>query len=547
MNCRGRVWSRQLGGAVSSRRDDQARRGCTALMLAVAFLTGGCKVGSDYWGPPASPVAPSYPTASANVVEDLPSPHDVGLAARESEHRPDTRRPEPNSVIAEAPELAGWWTSLNDPILDELIASAVANNRDLRVAAERVFESRARRGTVASSLFPQIAADGSFTHERRPSGGLFSGSIRDWWALGGDLSWEIDVFGRLRRLLEAADADVGERQELYRDTLILLIAETATAYVEARSHQEQMAIVEANIQVQSETVRLVRSRFANEKTDMLDVHQAEGSLKEVQAGYPAFRILYRQSINRLSVLIGEPPGTVDAVMSMPQSIPSAPEHVAVGIPAELLRRRPDIRAAERRIAAQTARIGASIGELYPQFSIIGSFGLGANDFSALWQTNAIGASISPGMRWNILNFGRYRSNVWVQESLQRQHMLEYENVVLQAAEEVDNALVAFHERRERGKLLQESIEHYSEAVRLAQIKYRAGHTDLQRVLDSQRSLLASQNLLVLNRTAEVQAFVALYRAMGGGWQAPVRQARSTSAAPVGDPGETMLTPAPADP
>ena len=201
-----------------------------------------------------------------------------------------------------APELVSWWTALNDPILNELIVCAVENNRDLRVAAERIFEARARRGTVASSLFPQIDTDASFTHERRPSGGIFGGSIRDWWSWGTNLSWEIDVFGRLRRLLEAADADVGERQELYRDTLILLIAETAATYVEARSHQEQMAIVEANIEVQSETVRLVRSRFDNEKTDMLDVSQSEGSLKGVEAGYPTFRILYRQSINRLSVL-----------------------------------------------------------------------------------------------------------------------------------------------------------------------------------------------------------------------------------------------------
>ena len=517
---------------------------CTGVAMMIVFLTSGCRVGPDYCGPPASPVAKHYPTASQDIADELPSPQGMGVMSGSAEDQGESNRFEVSPADIVGPELASWWTALNDPILDELIVHAVENNRDLRVAAERIFEARARRGTVASSLFPQIDTDASFTHERRPSGGVFGGTVRDWWAWGGDLSWEIDVFGRLRRLLEAADADVGERRELYRDTLVLLIAQTAATYVEARSHQEQMAIVEANIEVQAETVRLVRSRFENEKTDMLDVSQSEGSLKGVQAGYPTFRILYRQSINRLSVLLGCPPGTVDAIMSKPQPIPGAPEHVAVGIPAELLRRRPDIRSVERRIAAQTARIGAAEGELYPQFSIIGSFGLEANDFSKLWQSGAIATGVTPAVRWHILNFGRYRSNVWVQESLQRQYIWEYENAVLQAAEEVDNALVAFHEGKERGKLLQESIDHYRAAVHIAQIKYRAGTTDLQRVLDSQRSLLASQNLLVVNRSEVVQAFISLYRALGGGWQVPVGQVTSAAATGRVNPPE-MIPPPPA--
>ena len=278
---------------------------------------------------------------------------------------------------------------------------------------------------------------------------------------------------------------------------------------------------------------------------MLDVSQSEGSLKGVEAGYPTFRILYRQAINRLSVLIGCPPGTVDQLMTKPQAIPQAPDSVAVGIPAELLRRRPDIRAVERRIAAQTARIGGAVGELYPQFSITGSFGLEAGDFSALWQSSAIAAGIMPGMRWHILNFGRYRSNVWVQQSLQRQYMWEYENAVLQAAEEVDNALVGFQEGRQRGELLQEAVQHYQEAVRLSQIKYRAGYVDLQRVLDSQRSLLASQNLLVVNRAAVVQSFISLYKALGGGWQVPVHQIANTTSPEKGPP-EFIPLPPPAD-
>ena len=518
---------------------------CVLLASAIALPNSGCKVGPDYCGPPISPVADSYPAASADKA-DAPRPlQDGGNPEPATGGQGNVEPIESIPVDEFTPELVSWWTALNDPVLNELIVCAVEGNRDLRVAAERIFEVRARRGTVASSLFPQIDTDGSFTHEKRSAGGMLGGTVRDWWSWGTDLSWEIDVFGRLRRLLEAADADIGEQQELYRDTLILLIAETATTYIEARSHQEQMAIVAANIDVQSETVRLVRSRHSNDKADMLDVRQSEGSLKGVEAGYPSFRILYRQSVNRLSVLIGYPPGAVDALMSQPRPIPHAPEHVATGIPADLLRRRPDIRSVERKIAAQTARIGAAEGELYPQFSITGTFGLGANDFSALWSSNAIGAGVTPAMRWHILNFGRYRSNVWVQESLQRQYIWEYQDTVLRAAEEVDNALVGFSEGKQRGDLLQESVNHYQEAVRLSQIKYRAGAVDLQRVLDSQRSLLASQNLLVLNRTAVVGSFITLYRALGGGWQIPVRQITTTPAAPLEEQPELIPLPAPA--
>ncbi len=515
-----------------------------ALVVAIGLLGSGCKVGPNYCGPPVSPVAKSYPSATTDETIAPTAPRNADNLAGATDPRDDVEATEPVSIDELRPELVSWWTALNDPILNELIVCAAENNRDLRVAAERIFEARARRGTVASSLFPQVDTDATYTHEKIPSGGTLGGAVRDWWTWGTDLSWEIDVFGRLRRLLEAADADIEEERELYRDTLLLLIAETATTYVEARSHQEQMAIVAANINVQAETVRLVRSRYDNDKADMLDVRQSEGSLNGVEAGYPSFRILYRQSINRLSVLIGWPPGAVDALMSQPRPIPHAPEHVTAGIPAELLRRRPDIRSVERKIAAQTARIGAAEGELYPQFSIIGTFGLEAKTFGALWNSDAIGAGITPAVRWHILNFGRYRSNVWVQESLQRQYIWEYQQAVLRAVEDVDNALVGFTEGKQRGQILQKSVDHYQEAVRLSQIKYRAGHVDLQRVLDSQRSLLASQNLLVVNRTDVVRSFISLYRALGGGWQIPVQRIARVTTGPAERLPEVIPVPPP---
>ncbi len=505
---------------------------CAILVIVAGFFSSGCKVGPDYTGPPCPAIGQCYPEATSDeesVVNVIP---DQGCSEDTPAVGGDGESIEVVPIGELGPELANWWTALNDPVLNELVVCVVQQNPDLLLAAERIFESRARRGTVASSLFPQIDTNTYFTHEKRPAGGLFSGSVRNWWSWSTDLSWEIDVFGRLRRLLESSDADIGEKQELYRDTLILLIAETATTYVEARSHQEQMAIIASNIDIQKETVRLVTSRHDNDKADMLDVSQAKGSLKGVEAGYPLSQILYRRSINRLSVLTGSPPGAIDALMSDPQPIPDAPEYVTVGIPAELLQRRPDVRGVERKLAAQTARIGGAVGELYPQFSITGSFGLAANEFGALWNNRAIATGITPAVRWNILNFGRYRCNVWVQESLQRQYTWEYENTVLRAAEEVDNALVSYKRGKERRDLLRESVDYYAEAVRLSQIKYQAGAVDLQRVLNSQESLLASQNLLVLNRTDVVRSFITLYRALGGGWQIPVQQIAAATLAPT---------------
>ena len=336
-----------------------------------------------------------------------------------------------------------------------------------------------------------------------------------------NLSWEIDVFGRLRRQLEAANADIAADIELYRNTLIILLSDVARNYVDARAYQERIRIVRQNIEAQRQTLNIAERKLDAGTVNELDVAQARANLESSKSELPTLELRYRESINRLSVLLGCPPGEVDTAMSEPKRIPAAPESVMVGIPAELLRQRPDIRRAEREVAAQTARIGVAVGDIYPQFSITGTFGLDAADFSRMFQSDSINAGVGPAFRWNILNFGRYRCNIAAQEFFQQQLILSYQNTVLVAAEEVDNALAGYVREKQRRAFLSNTVDAYQRSVELSQMQYAAGTVDFQRVLDSQRNLLTFQNQLVQTEANVVNNVILLYRAMGGGWDAPI--------------------------
>ena len=413
----------------------------------------------------------------------------------------------------------------NDPVLDALISEAISQNLDLKVAAERIFEARALRCTVRSDLFPQISQDASYTFSKFATNsagiggvvGAFSSTADQWsWGLGG--SWEIDVFGRLRRLVEAADADIAVTVEDYRDALIILMADVAINYVEARSYQERLQIARDNLDIQQRTLAFTQSRFKAQLGTELDVVQAQSNAETTASEIPSLEAGYQQSLNRLSVLLGYPPGSVDEIMAERAPVPEPPVEIAVGIPANLLRRRPDIRRAEYGLAAQTARIGAAVGELYPKFTILGSFGLDARDFSRLFDANSIAASVGPSMQWNILNFGKFRCNVYVQESRQRQLCLFYQAAVLRAAEEVDNALVNYVRQKQRRQNLLQAVAANRRSVELSQKRYQGGDVSFQRVLDSQRSLLQSQDQLAVNEANITVSLIQVYRALGGGWE-----------------------------
>ncbi|MDY0168406.1 MAG: efflux transporter outer membrane subunit [Thermoguttaceae bacterium] len=442
----------------------------------------GCRVGPDYGGPPA------------------PLLHETWRELPDATVRDDHR------AVAE------WWEGFQDPVLDTLIQEAAQNNLDLRQAALRIFEARAARGIVRGNLFPEVLQDAAYSHIKFPMADAV-----DQWSFGLGGSWEIDVFGRLRRLVEAADADIAVSVEDYRDTMVILLADVATNYIDARAFQRRIRISQENLETQRRTLQLTQRRFDAELTGELDVAQARANLESTAAGIPNLEAGYRFAVNRLSILLGTPPGTVDQLMAEPAPIPSPPEEIAIGIPADLLRRRPDIRRAEREIAAQTARIGAAIGEMYPKFSILGSFSLDAQDFSKLFDADAIGASVGPRMQWNILNFGRLRSNVQVQDARQQQRVVQYQKAVLRAAEEVDNALVGYVREKQRSQHLAEQVKANQRAVELSEHRYAGGDVDFQRVLDSQRSLLQAEDQLASTEANVAASLVALYRALGGGW------------------------------
>ena len=464
--------------------------------LVFLLLFSGCMVGPDYFRPSA-PIADSYTQIN----------------------------PDQGVVPEDCTDLAFWWGNLNDPALNQLIQTSVNQNLSVREAALRVCESRAKLGVTASSLFPQVDSDGSFYYQKRAtnSGGTsIGGGIVDptsqLWSWGTNLSWEIDVFGRLRRLVQASEADIQVNCELYHDAMLMLVSDIARNYVDARAYQERIEIVKLNIDIQAQTLRIVQARFEAQTINELDLAQAKGNLESSKAELPTLYDLYRNSLNRLSVLLGCPPGYVDEFMSEYRPIPQAPEMIAVGIPAELLRRRPDIRAAERRIAAQTYRVGAAVGDLYPMFSISGTFGLDSKFMTQFFTSESLNAGVGPAFRWNILNFGRYRCNIVANEFLAREYVVRYQQAVLTAAEEVDNALSGYVQEKQRREYLRNTVASYARAVELSQKQYEGGTVDFQRVLDSQRALLTYQNQLVQSRASVTNNIILLYRALGGGWE-----------------------------
>lgn len=468
----------------------------------------GCKVGPEY-KPPQAPVSQTFTQVT----------------------------PEKGIHLQVGADLADWWSQLNDPILGELVHKAVTNNYSLREAALRVQQARAQVGVTMSELYPQVEADGSYTLSKRAGSGRSSES----WQLGTSMSWEIDVFGRLKRYTEAAVADLEVERELYNDTYIILLADVASNYVTARAYQRQIAVAVENIHLRRRTLELTRAQVGVGRIAELDVRQAEGSLLGVEAELPELEAGLRHALNRLNVLLGMPPGSyADELLRQPAPIPRAPEQLAVGLPAELLRRRPDIRAAEKRIVAQTERVGGAVADLYPMFSLVGDLGVNASSFSGLWKSDNITASVSPGFRWNILNFGRYRSNIRGQEFRQMELIATYQESVLLAAEEVDNALASYAHEKVRCRKLAQAVQTYNHAYQLSEARYETGVVDFLRVLDSQREKLSFETQLTISEANLARSVIELYRALGGGWQH-----RPGRVADAGVPAPENVPPAPA--
>lgn len=413
-------------------------------------------------------------------------------------------------------QLAEWWTTLNDPILTELVTQAVSRNLDLKQAEARVREARARRGISQAGLFPALDAAGSASRSKS-SENSGTGATGSSYSAGFDAGWEVDIFGGVRRAVEAADADLTASREDLRDVLVSLTAEVALNYLDTRTYQSRLAVAEGNRAIQQQTYDLTRSRYEAGLSNELAVQQARYNLESTRAQIPSLSSSLEAAKNRLAVLTGMAPGGVHVLLAETKPIPVIPPTVAVGVPAETLRQRPDIRRAERNLAAQTARIGEATADLYPKFRLAGSIGLESLKSADLLKSAGETWSIGPSVSWNIFDAGAIRQNIEVQSALQEQYLLAYESAVLGGLEEVENALTAYAEEQLRRERLLAAVDAARLAESLARNQYDAGLVDFTTVLEAQKSLLSFEDQLAASDGAVTSNLIRLYKSLGGGW------------------------------
>ena len=416
----------------------------------------------------------------------------------------------------EADTLVQWWTTLGDSDLSNLIERARTGNVDLKVAQARIREARGRRGIAASGFYPSFGFSGSASVSRS-SENAGSGERGEFYRTGFDASWEIDVFGGVRRSVEAAQADVDASVAEFYGLMVSLLAEVALNYVDTRTFQTQLQVVEENLKAQSDTLQLTDWRFAAGLVSKLDVEQAKANLENTRAQLPRIRSNIEAAKNRLAILLGVFPGALEAQLAARRPIPEAPLEVVVGVPAEMLRRRPDVRRAERQLAAQTALIGVATAELYPKYSLPGTIGLESLTSNHLFTAGSRAWSLLGSITWTIFQGGAIRQNIEVQSALQEQFLYQYEATILTALEEVGTSLSAFAEEQERRDALLEATQAAQRAAELSRDQYASGLIDFQTVLDAQRSVLTSQEQLTQSRGQVTANLISLYKVLGGGW------------------------------
>jgi len=413
-----------------------------------------------------------------------------------------------------------WWKVFNDPILDSLILRVAENNYDLQKAVAKIEESRALRAFARGEYWPDIDATGSYSRARFSENGLLPASNSDQTNLhsaGGSAAWEIDLFGRISRSLESADATYQASVEDYRDVLVSLYAEVARNYIDLRSVQTRLYYAQQNVALQRKTVNLTKDRLEAELVPELDVFQAQLNLANTESAIPTLRILETKALNRLATLVGEHPGVLNEELSKTSGIPTAPPELVIGIPAELLRQRPDIRKAERQLASQTAQIGVATAALYPSFSLNGTFVFEATELSDVSSWGSRKYGFGPSFSWNIFDGNRVQSNIQVQEAKTQQILATYKQTVLKGLEEVENSMVAYSQELDRRESLSRAVTSADKSVELVEIRYVNNLSDFQNVLDMQRSLSVQQDSLADSQGAVIQNLISLYKALGGGW------------------------------
>ena len=462
------------------------------------FLTGCAKVGPDFL-PPEATVSPDWMEAG-----------------------------DPRVKRASAAEYRDWWRVFDDPALDGLIGQACRENLPLRIAGLRVLEARAQLGIAVGELYPQSQqAFGSLEYNRtsgRAPQSVFNQNLKFWQSeIGLSVSWEIDFWGKFRRAIDSANANWLASIADYDNALVSLTADVANSYIFLRTIEKQLDIARRNVETQEESLKIAEARFKHGSVSELDVEQARTVLNNTLASVPALETQLRQTQNALSTLLGMAPNNLADLLAGPSNIPSPPPQVAVGIPADLLRRRPDIRAAEHRAELQCALIGVAKAELYPAFSLSGVFGFLSSDvgpfqLSDMFQWKSRDILAGPAVRWNILNYGQITNNVRVQDARFQQLLVTYQNTVLRAQQEVENALSAFLRSQERADFLAKSAGAAKRSFDLAVLQYQEGVKDFTTVLTAQRALLDEQDNLASTLGNIALSLVGIYRALGGGWQ-----------------------------
>ena len=412
-------------------------------------------------------------------------------------------------------DLTEWWKNLSDPILDELIKEASKDNLNIRMAISRVEEARGNFGIVDSLRFPQLDLEGSVKRSKTSESASYTSSITDTYStLGLDLGWEIDVFGFVRRSVEAADAEIDASVEYYRDVMVVLYSEIAKSYVSARTYQARLKFANDNVKNQKETVGIVAARYEAELVSEIDVFQSKQNLAASEAAIPLLNASLDRTINRLAVLLGKKPGYLQDKLLQPKAIPQPPQKITLFLPAEILRQRPDIRQAERDLAAQTARIGITVAEMYPRFSLGGTIGISkASDNSG----NTEYYSFGPSFTWEVFNAGRHEAEIKVQDERLEQARASYEKTVLTALEEVENALTAYNEEQNRIQKIKSSVDASKNVNEITRARYSAGLIDFQEVLDAQRVVFNQEDDLATSQGELIQHLIDIYWSMGGGW------------------------------
>jgi multidrug efflux system outer membrane protein len=474
---------------------EKLMNGLGGAAAGLLLIAAGCTVGPNY-------EKPEYP---------------VSAAWNEAQHR------ELDSRSAEQPR---WWSAFNDPLLNSLVERAIQSNLDLRVAEARIRQARAARTVAAAAAWPTVGTSAAYTRTRNSANtfstsGSSGGNLENnLFVTGFDASWEVDVFGGVRRSVEAADANIGVAIEDRHATLVTLLGEVARNYIDLRGFQHRLDVAQANLKSQQETLELTRVRFEAGLASDLDVAQAETLVNATAAQIPPLESSLKQSAYSLDTLLGLEPGALWGELSKVTPIPQLPPKVLIGLPSELLRRRPDIRRAERQLAVATAQVGVATAELFPKFSLTGMFNLESISASDWLTAQSRFWTVGPTIRWPIFDAGKIRANIEISNAQQEQALVLYEKAILTGLQDVENSLVSYAKEHTRNRSLVEAVTANKRAVQLVNELYSRGLTDFLNVLVTQRALYSAEDALAQSDAVMASDLVSLYKALGGGWQIP---------------------------